>query len=511
MNVGTWDPKWGALITNMQEEGFNSAQIEEAKKSLSAVINRTTSVTAETQAIYAKVMPKNRKEIVKKIKEELLTYTEQKINEILAGASNNFQESFIEDALLKMEQLGKPDAINWYFYHIYSTHSESKTKVEKMVSDLFRDFASGAPTSLPLVSAILSRRYIGHVKLAHVWPVSDISLSFQILQRLADLGVSHARGRLGWAYDWNKIGEENLGLSMENRLEGVRKLALAGHAMSQYYLGYACFHKKLGHDSIHFMDEGVRRGWIQELWNHEVPHNYYLTSIVGHNRIGDLPYGLSVKQRFNILLNRAKNGDVDAFNVLFKAYKNNQIDENDPSLNLTQEERKNKIEELKTVNPGLYNTCMAPAYRDNLLGDFEFHFSDAERLKWLEEYNHSQLIDAYAQNRLIPVNGKASIALNMSLERRIAKLVELANKGFQSAQLILLQYYRYDSWSDVTTIVSDPQEAEVPNPLTPQHLLRWALNGGTHNCVMRYVCELTRQEEAITYLFSVRTTLQRLD
>jgi hypothetical protein len=516
--VSTWDPKWGALNANLEAEGFNSTQIDEAKNVLTDVINRGASVTAETRGIYAKVFPKNRIEIVKTIKEELLNYTEQKILGILAGPSEPIRESVIEDLLLKMSQLGEPEGINLYFYHIFSTHGDEKTKVEGLVNEVFRQFADGAPTSLTLVTQILSKRNIGHVSLAHLSPMSDALHSFQILQHLADLGVSYAMGRLGWAYTYNDIGSSpkqvKLGLSMKERLEGIRRLALAGHAMSQYHLGFACFHKKLGHDSINDMDEGVRRMWVQELWDHEVPHNYYLTSIVQRNKVGDLPCGLSLEQRFNILLTRAKEGDNGAFAVLFEAYKNNRLDEEnkeEPSLNLTQDVRKNKLEELKAVSPGHYDMHITSAYRDNRLGNLETHFSDAERLKWLEEHAVSQLIDAYAKNELISFNYKAHIKLNMSIERRIAKLTELANKGYQSAQFILLQYYGYGGWSDVEHIVSDPQEAKVPDPLTPRHLLRWALQGNTHDCLVRHVCkQAPSQEKALTYLFGVRTAVQRL-
>lgn len=548
---GSFDPKWGALTTRLQEEGYNPAQIEEAKSGFVTAVNHPSeAVSKEVQALYAKVFPENRNEIILGIKKEVLEFTEQKIKKVLDSNPEDVQEqlsqllqpgSYIEEKLRELRQLGESSVTGWYFYHTYCCFSseERKVRVEAVVDEVVRDFFNGMPTSFPMMAHILGDRKIGYSPISHLSPISDIQRSIQLLNCLAGLGEKEAQYKLSFAYTWNHIGsdeqKENLNLPIENRIQGLRRLALAGHAWSQYELGGVCFHERFGHDGVPGMTEEVRRKYIQELWDNEVSHNYYLQTIVRKNRIGDLPYGLSLQQRLHILHERAQKGDENAFRSLFGAYTCNRLDEDnvEESLKLTQTERLEKLNGLRVYSPKLFDLCIADVYRDNRSGRrddfFEPNFSDSERVQWLEDQALNKdnaraqgiLVEAYANNQLCPrFDRKRSVKLQMPLDERIEKLRLIADKGCRDAQYILLQYYGLGPWGDVSGIVGDSQKVEDGLSLPKQRikvsvedlfpdLLRWALLGnvnGAQDEIKRIVKDSSKKD-ALSYLFAVRSTV----
>lgn len=541
-----YDPKWGALLTNLQDEGYSPSQIEEAKTLLTSTIkNPSTPITAEIQALYAKVFPKNRKELILEIKEELLAFTEARIRNILENSPEPITiqrelrellqaDSYIEEKLRALWQLGECESVNWYFYHCCSSYSaeERKAKAEAIVEEVVRNFFDGTPTSFPMMAHILGERKTAYSSISHLSPISDIPQSMQILSRLADLGEKEAQSKLSWVYTYNKIGsdqdEVDLNLTKEKRLEELRRLALAGHAWSQYELGNACYHQALGRDSISgILTEEVRRKYIQELWDCEVPHNYYLQAIVKDNRIGDLPYGLSLENRLNILHDRAQKGDKEAFSTLFSSYTNNRMgrDKDGDSLNLTQTARMEKLKELRAYNQKFFDAHMTNVYRDNRAGDapdfLEPNFSDHERIEWLEDQalyqNNSRarnvLAEAYAKNRLSS-HTRRPIPLQMPLEERIEKLRTIADKDCHDAQFILLQYYELNCWENTPTVTrgspdSALQTPQVSSAVVFQDVLRWALLGnknGAQNQIL-LMSGNAMKRDALKFLFSVRLAM----
>jgi hypothetical protein len=161
------------------------------------------------------------------------------------------------------------------------------------------------------------------------------------------------------AYTRNSIGEDAdkmlLSYTIEQRLQEIRKLALTGHADSQYCLGKVCCHQLLDTDPCSFLTEQMRRQYIQELFECEVPYNYWLLHIIQKNKIGELSYGLTLKERLEILHQRAEQGDEDALIMLYRAYKEDLFDgvHLSQGVDLSEEQRMNKMQELTQLHQTL--------------------------------------------------------------------------------------------------------------------------------------------------------------
>jgi len=517
----SYDAKWGALIANLQDEGYSSAQIDEAKNTLASIANDVV-ITAEMKTLYTKVFPKNQNECVAEIKKQLLEFTEDQLRNILGYSYENpereYREfvqsgSFINEKLRMLRWLGECEIINKYFRPTSFNPfcKEGAVKVEALVNEVLHDFSQGAPTAFSMMAYLLGKRRVGYSFCVH--PVADGMGSMTILHRLADLGDEKAKDELCSIYTWNCFGKdlnpERLIYTTERRLQEIRKLALTGHAGSQHRLGETCYHRSLGEDRCDFLTEQMRRQYIQELWECEVPHNYYLQCIIKENKIGELSYGLSLKERLEILHQRAEQGDKEALLTLYHAYQKNQLCYDNLSQEIGLLQRMTKMKELKERHPSVLNVLVTGCA----------HLSDAEYLEEIEglafHQNHQQaqnmLAAAYATNKF---DERFTVSLHMSFDTRLEKLRMLAHKNCSDAQRILLQYYGFERSHSVPVIVKDADVeqcscVQLSDEVIDSDVLRWALLGNdtgiqiqlSHN----YHNTITRN--FLSLLFTVRASL----
>ena len=540
-NFGVFDPKWGTLAATLQYEGWTGEQVEQAKSDLRvASQNPHIPVSQEVQTLYSKVFPKNRRKEIDSIKKEVRLFIEQKLKEVLEGTPEEAQQtlsgllqpgSYIDEQMRRLRQLGECKVTGCYFYNTYSHYSaeERNRRVEAVVQEVICDFFDGLPTSFPMMAHILQERIIGFTKISHIPPVSDVPQSLQILRRLADIGVENAQKGLSSTYAWNTIGTESeeVGLQQKvnDRINELRKLALAGQAPSQYELGSACYHMKLGSDSIQDFSEEERRRYIQELMDNEVSFNYYVLAVICANKIGELPLGFTLEKRFAILHERAQNGDNNALHSLYDAYRDNKL--GDDKLQLTQAQRFEKLKSLRQYNPTYFDNLIVLMYINNQLGSGEDslrpNLSDTQRLQWLEDQalNHGNsraqevLAKAYANNHFCSELSVGSFDLHMSFEERVKKLKTLADKGCRESQNIFLKHYGFLPSHIIHRIVRDtPTSAEEPSQqleafhiadeLPLDDLLRWSLFDYSDHAE-RALCMLAAQKsKAISFLLAVR-------
>jgi len=526
-----YDAKWGALIANLQDEGYSSAQINEAKNTLASIANDVV-ITAEMKTLYAKVFPKNQHECVAEIKKQLLEFTEEKIRSILDHPYKNLERerrelmqtgSFINERLWMLRSLGEVEVSNEccrrYVLDVYSV--EGPARAEALINEVIRNFSWGAPVSFPMMASLLSKRKIQDCSFAHLFPISDVMQSMRILHRLADLGDKHAQNGLRVAYTRNSIGEDAdkmlLSYTIEQRLQEIRKLALTGHAGSQYCLGAVCCHQALGEDlwsrdPCSFLTEQMRRQYIQELWECEVPYNYYLLRIIQENKIGELSYGLTLKERLEILHQRAEQGDEDALIMLYRAYKEDLFDgvHLSQGVDLSEEQRMNKMQELRARHPSVLNILVTGSA----------HLSDAEYLQEMENLAFHQnqrgaqktLALTYVRNKLCE---RSCLALHIPLEKRLEKLRMLAHKNCSDAQYILLQAYGFAQFCRVPYIIEDADmdqrsNVQLLDTMIDSDVLQWALldNDGAQRLILRN-CQNDTEKDILSFLFAVRTPLLR--
>jgi len=380
---GIFDPKWGVLVSTLQEEGLSPQQIECAKNELAEVIlNPEKPVSERARDLYAMVFPKNRKEMISAIKNEILAFTEKKIKEVLSDSTTDVQQmltelqqpcSFIAKKIQELRRLGVSDIDTWYFHHTDFTYSASirEERAKAVVNEIVSEFFAGFPTSFPTMAHLLVTRKIGHASTTHLPSFPDVSNSIQLLKRLADLGDRAAQQELSSVYEWNTIGDDesktSSNLTMRERIDGLRMLALAGHKYSQYRLGSVCFHRSIGHDAvpdnIGGLPENMRKKYLSELWDKKDSHSFYRIQMICSNILGEIAVNSQVESRLTMLYEMAQKGNETAFRKLIEAYIRNRLDENDKkeSLNLTEAERLDKIFELRKCNPDCFDVYMADA------------------------------------------------------------------------------------------------------------------------------------------------------
>jgi hypothetical protein len=542
--LGGFDPHWGMLVHSLEQEGHSVDEIEAAKAELADVIKKPSlAISAAAKALYARVLPANNKEIIKSVKKELLVFTENKIRELLTATPEQAEQakkdllqpdSSIQQALRLLRQLGDPSTTCWYFYetHNYYSKEERKSAVADVAHKVVQDYFNGVPTSFATMAKFLQDRKISHTKISRIVPFSDIEQSLQIIQRLADLGVKQAQDALSWSYEWNDIGNDkekvNLQKPMESRLAGLRNLALAGHKYSQNVLAGACHHKILGHDQITDFSDQSRRAQIQELQANEVSGTFYMQVIISENKIGKLPFGLSLEERFAMLHARAAKGDKHALDSLFNAYWKNKL--GDDRLALTPTERLANIEGLRAYNPSEIDIQMQEMYTENRFGSrkqsFKAKLSDDTRIQWIEDqalnranvYAQRDLATAYARGYLRRFSSKSEVALRMPIKERMSKLKKLADLDCSEAQNILLKVagYRACSHAEKITIEDTSEQLEalsLSDQLTQEDLLRWALGSkkdtAIHEIFMSSVDP--KISKPISLLFHIRAAIKLPD
>lgn len=518
---GSYDPSWGALPTTLLAEGLSPVEIEEAKVKLSSVVlNRKRPVDEEIRVLYTKVFPPNRDELIQGIRKEILDYTEKVIEEVLEGNDLFLREQminaekYIKDQLRTLRQFGDIETTDRFYLHC-----RDETKASDVLKEVFEDFYEGIPTSFPSFAHFIAYRKIGASIIFN--PPSPLD-SMEYLSCLVRLGERVAYTCLSFIFEVDKVGQVSLLNPKNIRIDQLRKLALAGHARSQATLASICFHNELDSDKTPCLDEKERRDYIQELFEHEVPHNSTLGSIIQYNRIGDLPFSLSIADRLKKLHKRARKGERSSFQALFKAYAQNHLEGD--KLGLTHAEKLEKLEQLKRLNESLYNRYMADVYRDNSAGSgealFELKLSNEERLQWLEEQAlekkndraQSMLVKAYTLNNLEACGNKEhSFDLKMSFKERIRKLKVIADQGHKDAQDTLLKLYQSQLNQEEQKVIenSEKETIEFTEAEIKSDALRWSFLSynieGAQNLVKRD--KSPEQVKTLSFLYAARAAV----
>jgi hypothetical protein len=494
---------YAALEENLRLENYTPEQINQAKENLTEVIKGSKEITKEVQELYQKIFPKNRNKIILAIKQELKNFCVNTILDILADSpfKPKFEpslealhgiDSYIEDRLDALRRLGEAKITSWYFHHTYTSFQSNQartSRAENIANSIIQEFSQGIPTSCASMAKIVRSRQFCYEPLVHIEPISDIDRSLEILKRLADLGDPTAQQELFKVVDFNTIGDnvnhKKINLSIEERIETLKKLAFDGHIPSQNMLANACIKNRIGFDNT-TLSEAERKELIQKLLQIENTSSYHLLSIICDNKMGELPLGLSLERRFDMLYNRAKKGDSEAYKVLFHAYKNNRLCTD--RLNLCDELRLTKLNELKEINPKKWQEYLVSIYVDHKNNDdhsvlFKPNLTNDELLFWLEDqaFAHGnseakeKLFKSYIKNELVDSSSHLVMKLDLPLSIRLEKLCNLADKGYLDAQYKLIDYWN-SSADDFNIISRDKNEyIVVPSEVIFKHLLKWSL------------------------------------
>jgi hypothetical protein len=488
-------PAWGAFEENLRSKGLSPSDIKQAKDELrSFFTNADIPASDRIRKLYNEVMPKDREERIAALKQKVRTFIAGAAKDVIKGSAENIAiirknlDSYIDQTLRRFRRLGKAETTNWFFHEsaLFYEINARKAHEYAVVKEVLEDFSAGRPTSAAMMAKLLAERVIGRDSLAGFQPFSDAARSFALLKRLALLGEEEAKDELCWCYAKDTIGnyseEKKLGLSQDKRIEGLRQLALSGHARSQYKLGSLCLHSdenlKLSHEQ--------KKQFIREIKSHETGHNFCLQAIIKENQIDGLSLGLEKEQRLKMLHQRAETGDKHALCSLFRIYLNNRMSLREP-LNLEPLTQKKRLEGLRPINPALWDAFIAEVYQNNYAGQYVLGLSDRARIDWLEEQALAQdnevagriMAEAYASGEISSLK-HTSCPIKIPLDERLRKLHILADKGIKCAQYTLLEYYGKGLWSNTNRMIDDKGhtlKGSIADSKLMPSLINWALSG----------------------------------
>ncbi|HSW86773.1 MAG TPA: histidine phosphatase family protein [Rhabdochlamydiaceae bacterium] len=430
----------------------------------------------------------------------------------------------INQLLLFLYEFGDAEMLSTYVHSLYS-HFGNECPVDDFVREwakkVYQDFQERKPISFSMLAKLIRDKRISYDSIESIPPFNDPKLSFDILKKLAALGVKEAEDALCWAYYYNQIG---LGLSIEERLEGLRELAEQGNEMAQGKIG-AVYEENKFHDlDICNLTEEQRKDGIESLFKIEGTrkHNFYITELCWNNGFDKLPYQLSLQERIDTLQARAKSGDHQSLDYLLLMCDENRIGDAERKskidLKWDAQQRLNKIEELEIIanDTGKMHLdhiggLFACWIKDNSIGYEEnkisLNWSLEGRIDCLKELAFKRrnldaadaLAEAYVKNRL--KNEK----LNMSFDERLAKLHELALNGSRKAASKAAKFYSNNQ--SVIHEFRDIDHSVMDNQTKTQKLIELIIEGRHYNLDKH----LTMNESLKGVLKLIFTTLQTLD
>jgi hypothetical protein len=308
-----------------------------------------------------------------------------------------------------------------------------------------KDFEEGRPHSFPLMANLLWKgeltdrdRWMQPLSFRERAPLNDPQKVLFILKKLAYLEVPEAQKAVSEAYSLGLLHDKvELGLSMNERVRELWKLAELGNVESQRVLAMAYTIPSLGgwRFSVGERLEGMER--LQEIEKEEL--NSFVTLWYVRNQIGDLPCGRSLEKRVEILTQRARRGDRGSFAALWSLYQTNQLGHGgcveQVPLTLTQAERWEKLNQLVTPQSQIHYDCFYTNWIISAEGGLTCAMTIDQRLAWLEkevfEHNNKEgiphLVKCYS------LNSWDDCSLKIPLEKRIEKLEMLAARGSAEA------------------------------------------------------------------------------
>ena len=349
--------------------------------------------------------------------------------------------SFARLWLSEMYQSGG-SGFNWFVYDIRNVVDETERNhlyqsIKEWIDKVKEDFRNGHIHAFPqMVQWIRSRKISWYRSLALEEPFHQPEKFLPLLKKLSYLGVPGAQDVLMSAYDYNKIGDDEDALQLsflsEQRLIGLKTLAAWGHAYSEYRLGrvysYDQF-SEINAPKLLLLEEERRKG-MNELAEQEKKPNFYITNMFYENKIGNLVCNFSLDQRIDHLTKKAKFGDRNAFQCLWKLYTENKLEDELIPLELNEEQRWKSLEELRTLrNERLYRDFYIHwmySYSSKYLPckmtqQEKLHFLEAEFFECHNLNVIPRLVECYTRSRW-----ERAQSSDIPLQERVEKLKKIA-------------------------------------------------------------------------------------
>lgn len=365
--------------------------------------------------------------------------------------------------------------LDGYVFRHYrgSEQEELSCVVIDWYKKIAKDFQDGVPQSLPAMSEFIGNRDCSYVPLPDLFSSTD---SLALLKKMTFLGLEEAEYALSLAYEFNHIGNDeqsiSLGMSVADRIQGLRWCAELGGERGQYRLTSVYYHNSLGRgERVGYSDE-ERKAGLKRMIDTEVGHNYYVTAT--YERDPFKFYTLS--QRIECLTKRARAGDDDSLRALWKLYRSNTLGDVAIELTLTKEERWQRLNELKTPdNEKDFREAYArwiarPGEHLPFEGTISEHLAELERvaLQWNCPYSRNDLLEVYYENCF------KNTPLQIPLATRVAKIEQCARVGILSAMQELGRYYLPEKYPYRNGKISPVDQQSLP-PLAERMNLIWQI------------------------------------
>ena len=430
--------------------------------------------------------------------------------------------SFGNEWLSEMYQNGAYDFSLYVYYHsVYGNKEEIQKLKEHWLQKVKADFEEGKPHSFPMIATWIREREISCAGSEPLF--DDPKIFLPLLKKLAYLGVTEAQDTLSSAYQYNELGAGEstiqLNLSVEDRIAGLWELVFWGHAYSKYTLGSFYFRNNLNKGMYSILEDARRKG-MEKLIEIEgnIP-NGQITAHFAKNCIGDLKCNYSLEERLSHLTKKAKNGDWQAFEFLREIYHTGKMPNDDLSLELNEEQRKDHFQELRTEkNETLYRDFLALSLIDPT-PLFPCQLTEIQRVEALAQQLSSErgsrglvihtLERCYLRNRW-----KDGQQLGIPFETRLKNLEELASiHKARDAIWAVAAFYLPDLLSEyvIDEIEQIPEELEIqkrdeiPYEERFKHIFDLAIQGEHWNFIQEIIQpQLTNQtlKEIVTLLIS---------
>ncbi|MFI5342669.1 MAG: hypothetical protein ACHQUC_00440 [Chlamydiales bacterium] len=451
------DLNWGFFDANLRKEGRSSQEISTLKEEFSSqVMDPNQPVSDRMKELYKKIFPKDSGSQIELIKKELHDQLKSLFSKISTNPSDD-DETFLADFELEfvnqlkmMSALGKTDYLMWYLFQKtrLSSAEGRRSFAQALLSDSWARCRTGQPAVFAMMPLLLHERVID-------------SEAQGLVSRFSTLGVEEVRDDLSKSlvYGSTAYNPTMRSVPQDLRLERLRDLALAGHPLSQnQYAGYL-FHNDVGgiFGRAQF-DIKERLSEFKILIDRETETNDYVTRFYAFNGSEHLDAQLSVEERISKLEMRANKGDKQAFTFLLNAYKNNFLYRFSPSrstaLNLTEQERWEKIWAMRSIDPMRWNCHLQLDYLKGFIEPefgrpcIEIPLSIEERYAWILENAFTDLSTDQAAVQLLrhQLKDEDKMPRFETFKDRLKGLFTLALKGSSQANeeiCILIEWHNH--------------------------------------------------------------------
>ncbi|MCI0382803.1 MAG: hypothetical protein L0207_07155 [Chlamydiae bacterium] len=403
---------------------------------------------------------------------------------------------FIQQLFSEFYEKGIVTALDWYdYFHSYSFEAAFSGQLQKFLDSwkkkILSDFEKGDLVSFPMVVNMIENRKICGYSLVEIPPFNDMKECLRILQEFAKIGVKVAQDVLCWhAYLWGTLGADgekiNVDLTVQDRIQGLWELAEKGFFPAQEQLAAAYYHNSIGKSECGFSEKEAKDSLERLKTMEKGKYNFYITCLIWENGFNGgkrYSWGLTKEERIAQLKERAKKGDESALRCLWEMYEENTLGDTNyyPDyaipLNLTQEERVKKIEELRKIDDKYIDQCYAGCIVKNLFGDIPLNLTVEQRFQWLEDQafnlgNESaqrHLLNIYKDNHM-----KFDEPLEQPFNERFEKICELALLGNKDACWTIAKF----CLDNISSEIKGSEGNQMSQEEKMQILIRVILEGG---------------------------------